>query len=177
MKIIFLDVDGVLCCNSMAALEADKLDLLRQVVEVTQAVVVLSSDWRRDFRLRRKVTEALEALNIRVLGITPVKRDCRPVEIMMWVREFRSHLVGADAATLLREDIDGYAAIDDRDLLGETGGDKLEDHFVRTDPDAGLDRDCRRQLIQILSLNRPVWPPPEALPAGRRRRAERRSPT
>ena len=48
--LIFLDIDGVICCNMNGHLEEPKLQQLRRIVEATGAKVVLSTDWRRQAR-------------------------------------------------------------------------------------------------------------------------------
>ena len=170
VKLLFLDVDGVLCCNSSARLEDDKLALVREIVGATQAKVVLSSDWRRDGRLRRRIVGALEEQGIQVLGATPdlesAGRGSRPEEIMAWLETYlagRPDFVAAAHRALPVEEVAGYAVLDDRHLLGERSGGRLEGHFVRTDPAAGLTRDARRQCIQTLALKKPEGLPPPSL--------------
>lgn len=46
MKVIFLDIDGVLNTNSDREISSDKLKLLSELVSKTGADVVLSSSWR-----------------------------------------------------------------------------------------------------------------------------------
>ena len=46
MKVIFLDIDGVLNTNSDREISDDKLKLLSELVSKTGADVVLSSSWR-----------------------------------------------------------------------------------------------------------------------------------
>ena len=46
MKVIFLDIDGVLNTNSDREISNDKLKLLSELVSKTGAEVVLSSSWR-----------------------------------------------------------------------------------------------------------------------------------
>lgn len=46
MKVIFLDIDGVLNTNSDREISNDKLKLLSELVSKTGANVVLSSSWR-----------------------------------------------------------------------------------------------------------------------------------
>lgn len=47
MKIIFLDIDGVLNYeNSKSKVEEEKVKLLKEIVGRTDAEIVLSSDWR-----------------------------------------------------------------------------------------------------------------------------------
>lgn len=46
MKVIFLDIDGVLNTNSDREISNDKLKLLSELVSKTGAEIVLSSSWR-----------------------------------------------------------------------------------------------------------------------------------
>lgn len=46
MKVIFLDIDGVLNTNSDREISSDKLKLLSELVSKTGADVILSSSWR-----------------------------------------------------------------------------------------------------------------------------------
>ena len=56
MKVLFLDIDGVLnSCNTKAkvgferAIEEDKIVLLEEIVERTKAEIVLISSWRENW--------------------------------------------------------------------------------------------------------------------------------
>ena len=68
MKIIFLDVDGVLNCRNSTSkcqcfigIDADKVKRLRRIVEVTGAKIVLTSTWKlhwiRDLRYKDEQNE------------------------------------------------------------------------------------------------------------------------
>ena len=93
IKVIFLDIDGVICCNAIGRLEEEKLQRLRScamhtppltpipraltpptphcsVVSRTGAKVVLSTDWRRDVTLKSTLIKALTDLGISVIGST-----------------------------------------------------------------------------------------------------------
>lgn len=56
IKVIFLDVDGVLnyatcearCC-SFVGIASEKVNLLKQIVDATDAEIVLTSTWKRDY--------------------------------------------------------------------------------------------------------------------------------
>ena len=71
VKLIFLDVDGVICCNFRGELEPARLAELKRVVDATGARVVLTSDWRRAPQLRARAYETLADLGIVCLGSTP----------------------------------------------------------------------------------------------------------
>ena len=144
--LIFLDIDGVICCNYHCQLEVDKLQQLRRICKATGASVVLSSDWRRQLPMKQKVQRALQRLGITYVGctsiITEVKQvgnwrmetNHRPREIIKWL--------GARSVP--------WVAIDDRDLISETDGDRLQGHFVRTDFIRGLSAAAADEAIAIL---------------------------
>ena len=61
MKILFLDVDGVLnydkCkarCGSFRGIESEKVALLKQIIDATGALIVLTSSWRHGLTHERK---------------------------------------------------------------------------------------------------------------------------
>ena len=62
VAVIFLDIDGVICCNLAGRLEDNKLAQLQRVVQATSAKVCLSTDWRRQAQLKRQVVAALKKL-------------------------------------------------------------------------------------------------------------------
>ena len=150
--LIFLDIDGVICCNYASELEESKLTQLRHVCSATGAKVVLSSDWRRQRPLKQKVQRALTRLGIGYAGCTSqrkrveqrgnwlVELPCRPLEILDWLHRHRGG--GADCS---------WVAIDDRDLLSELGGSGLEGQFVQTYFTSGLTHTLAEQAITILS--------------------------
>ena len=59
MKVLFLDVDGVLnrCGKSAQGLEEDKVALLKQIVAATGCRIVLSSTWRKTQHQRERIEE------------------------------------------------------------------------------------------------------------------------
>ena len=92
LKLIFLDVDGVICCNGAGRLEVDKLKRISMVVEKTGAKIVLSTDWRRSPPLKERVTRVLaQDVGVSVIGATmqgPVLRPVRPREIVSWLEGY-----------------------------------------------------------------------------------------
>ena len=143
VAVIFLDIDGVICCNMAGRLEESKLAVLNQVAKATQAKVVLSTDWRRQAQLKRQVIAALKRLDIEVIGATPMRamfQPIRPQEITEWM-----------SANGQKFGVDRWVAIDDRDLLNEMGGEGLKGHMVRTHPNTGLTKRLGDVCIEILS--------------------------
>jgi hypothetical protein len=72
LRIIFLDIDGVICCNNFSRLEDDKLMTLKRVVELTNSKIVLSTDWRKFPDAKRVLIATLRGMGMKVIGQTPV---------------------------------------------------------------------------------------------------------
>ena len=144
LKLIFLDVDGVICCNGAGRLEPDKLKRISQVVEKTGAKIVLSTDWRRDPSLKAIITTALGEVGCTVIGATrkgaPLK-PIRPQEISGWLDAF------VEKGRVVSE----WVAVDDRELLGEMGGDRLKGHFVNTSFASGLTDRAAERMVAVLN--------------------------
>ena len=77
--LIFLDIDGVICCNMAGRLEESKLEVLNEIVKATAAKVVLSTDWRRQAVLKRQVIAALKRFDIETIGATPMRAMFQPI--------------------------------------------------------------------------------------------------
>jgi len=147
LKLIFLDIDGVICCNGIGRLEPDKLARIAEVVKQTDAKVVLSTDWRRDAALKAQVTNALTDRGIQVIGATrkgPPMQPIRPKEIYGWLEAYQN-----EKQKVVAE----WCAIDDRELLSEQGGEKLRGHFVLTNFATGLTDRAAERVIAVLNGN------------------------
>ena len=93
MKIIFLDVDGVLSSFGERGLCGLRLDMFAGVVKKTGAKVILSSTWRlphcRDQRMR--LQRELYQRGVELEGFTPADADLqtRGDEIQTWLSRHR----------------------------------------------------------------------------------------
>ena len=144
VPVIFLDVDGVICCNEENRLVGPQLDQLRRVSAVTGAKVVLSTNWRRYASFKQALLETLREARIGCVGSTPLLDEhapVRPQEICRWLRR---HSGG----------VCKWVVLDDRDLLLEVGGSMLQGHFVHTSPSEGLTRSAADLAIEILGGER-----------------------
>lgn len=74
MKILFLDIDGVLnrVGSHPKGLDSDKVEQLRWIAAGTGCQVVLSSTWRKSDHQRERVRIMLESINVGFAGATPV---------------------------------------------------------------------------------------------------------
>ena len=123
VRAIFLDIDGVICCNQFGRLEDRKLQLLRGVVQQTGAKIVLSTDWRRVPKLKSQLIATLRDYGMEVIGSTPMRapwQPVRPQEILDWLTSYNNAAVMGNG-----EPIHSFVAVDDRSLLQESGGDGL----------------------------------------------------
>jgi hypothetical protein len=127
-KIVFLDVDGVLHSVRVTRQEqlfnAQKMTLLRRLLQQTDAQIVLSSAWRRTAATLRMAYAMLQRHGIPTpIDVTPDfgPQGRRSAEILTWVDRFG---------------IKDWVAIDDLDLL--TGEPRLKGHFLRCNPLVGL---------------------------------------
>ncbi len=131
MKVIFLDIDGVL--NSRAYdrertisdgnIDLTRLPLLSKIVERTGARIVMSSSWRIHWDKASEACDAIgEELNetfisagLEIYDKTPVIGD-RAKEISAWIK--------------VHPEVDGYVILDD--IFGGWG--EHEEHLVKTSP-------------------------------------------
>lgn len=93
MKIIFLDVDGVLnnkdyLLSTQDALSLDPscVDCLRRLIKSTGAKVVLSSSWRHS---KRKIKYLENTIKIKFYDILPDLHERRGNEINAWLKNHK----------------------------------------------------------------------------------------
>lgn len=142
MRVLFLDVDGVLNRTGFhpgtsfglrSWIETELADRLCDVIRTTGAEIVLSSDWRIGRELEA-LRDELRAAGIdgTLTGVTPVlERQERWREIDAWIR--------ANGVSLAH-----IAIIDDSFDMGP-----LSARFVRTSPLAGLDEAAAHALVAL----------------------------
>ena len=152
MKIIFLDVDGVL--NSVEGHygmpEDDKMKRLKHIVEQTGAKVVISSTWRmgkdsdekvRGSSIHRMYVGLLKILSdngIEVIGNTPQIWKGRGNEIDTWLKESEYEV---DSFVILDVDVDMEPYLD---------------RLVHTDYYVGLQDEEAEEAIDLLLGKREV---------------------
>ena len=160
MKLIFLDVDGVLnhdgcdvMVNHYYGVEPEKVKLLKQIVDATGAKIVLCSTWRRGIKPGRPLSEqtdpfAVELMSklsdagLKLYDLTTAedKRDHRAEEIQSKMDEYRHN----------GNQIDGWCVIDDELFDGYTDKD-FEPHWVQTNFIDGLTDIDVSQAVGILN--------------------------
>ena len=143
MRVLFLDIDGVLNRTGYAPsasvglrswIEPDLARRLDDVIRQTGARIVLSSDWRHGRDLETLQAELLAAgIESPLDGTTPLLGGPRWNEIQTWMT---AHEIGADS----------IAIIDDFHDMAP-----LAHRFVRVPPLNGLDADAASQLVALLA--------------------------
>lgn len=141
MKIIFLDVDGVL--NS----ESDSFDwnvqtdyhfeLLKSLVDKTQAKIVLSSSWRKSQSNLKIIKSRLQEFDLEVYDITPCINSPdvrRGDEIRQWI----------DTQDI---SITSFVILDDNSDMCEYTNTNL----VQTDVKVGFQKQDYEKALEVLS--------------------------
>mmetsp|Transcript_16701 Transcript_16701/g.31971 ORF Transcript_16701/g.31971 Transcript_16701/m.31971 type:complete len:268 (+) Transcript_16701:570-1373(+) len=154
MRVLFLDMDGVVVIRRPGIAESKLVENLRYVVEQTDAKIVLSTDWRRTPAARAEVRRILQAHGgMDFIGWTAtntsITMNHRPMEILNWVRE-RNKKVKQEGWSE-EELVEAFVAVDDRALLQERGGDRLHGHFVQTHPNRGLTKAVADEMIRLFA--------------------------
>lgn len=145
MKIIFLDIDGVL--NTPKLLKKFGFDfiddilvaLVARIVNETGAKIVLSSTWRIEEKNKQLVQEALAQRNLEIHDSTPVITRSGGWESAGWV-ERREEI----QAWLNNNEVTKFAIIDDWDDAS------IEGSFFKTNEDVGLTVSIAEQIIEHL---------------------------
>ena len=136
MKVLFLDVDGVLNMNNSGGpktLNRNRLKLLEKIVVATSCNIVVSSSWRTSPSHLALLRRTLEYRNISIYGITRDLSSLRGNEIKDWLDRHPG--------------VEQYAIVDDIDEMLNS----QQEYFVQTQSNIGLTNDSVNKIIQILS--------------------------
>lgn len=147
MKVLFLDVDGVLNSTRtlvafngypqglydahLAMFDQVALGLVRGLCRQADVKVVISSAWRKDFTWQ----QIGERLELPTIGQTPMLLGCRGLEINAWLAK--------------NEGVERYAILDDHaDMLAEQ-----MPYFVQTSGEEGLSWRDFSKLCTLFGVN------------------------
>ena len=141
MKVIFLDVDGVL--NSAQdgysiRLRTDShLKLLQRIVKKTGAKIVLSSSWRIGFTpASRNLLARFKEYGLELMDCTPeLPASCRGDEIRQWLTD-----------NVYNYDIENFVILDDEANMAEF----TDKNLVQTDTNIGLQKQDAVECIKML---------------------------
>ncbi len=152
MKIIFLDIDGVLnssvydrtrSCDE-GNIDKTRLVLIKELVDKTEAKIVLTSSWRKHWskdpsardEIGNDLARDFESAGLDIYDKTPEKGYLeRACEISMWLDE--------------NDGVDSFVIIDDNVY----GWGELEDNFVATNYriGRGLEKEHVEKALSILT--------------------------
>ena len=135
-KVIFLDVDGVLCIDSK--LSDSCIKNLKRIVENTGAKIVLSSNWRLYEKYYQKLVNVFKKYNLKIYSKTIDFKDMRCLEIWIWCKKNRP---------------DMCVIVDDRQLSYEFFGPYIKNCFIKTDPKIGIAEAQVSVIISMLNKN------------------------
>lgn len=154
MKVIFLDIDGVLnsraydktrSLTEQSNIDETRLPLVKKIVDETGARIVLSSTWREHWCADTKlcdsdgvyINDVFAKFGLRIYDKTPDLGHGfdRPDEITAWLK-------------YAEEPIESFVILDDYNY----GWGKLSDSFVKTNPvfGRGLENEHVKAAIEIL---------------------------
>lgn len=148
MKVLFLDVDGVLSPLSAPGLNAGCLDRLASLVHHTGAQIVLSSTWRHPLcrEQRMRLQQELARRGLQLEDMTPViEKASRADEIAAWLDEQRQRGCMPDAFAILDDDPQGELA-------------RYASHLVKCDGRYGLTDEHAAECVRLLTHAQPGGP-------------------
>ena len=156
MKIIFLDSDGVITIPPKWNLNANKIKLIKKLVDETNAKIVVSSSWRHS-----NIEDTIKS-------ITGYTKKCPKTKMLYWLvdnlydvtpqisaKKFQDSGRGGEIQTWLdnhSKEVENYVIIDD-------DGDMLDYqlfHFVQTDYQTGF-TEHEYELAYRVLMNKYVY--------------------
>ena len=158
--IIFLNIDGVLISEnyimslaskldilysrignrSIMNFEEDKINLLKKIIEKTNAYIVVSSSWNKDNTLDdiKNIFKKYD-LDKRIIDITPYLCKKRGYEVQDWIDNNTDNFMFLDK--------DNFLILDDQKI------GHLEEYHVKTNSKTGMtNNDCKKVLNKLLKL-------------------------
>lgn len=160
MKVIFLDIDGVLNCVTsksycieddgcvIRGIDSDKVKRLAKIVDATGAKIILSSDWKdgwEKFYGTSKPSHAKYLDNhLYKKGKLTIKDKTPNTNKGSWFR-------GEEILTYLRahRDIENYVILDDT-FFEDFSIKEISEHLVLTDHKVGLTDSDVEKAVKIL---------------------------
>ncbi len=133
MKIIFLDIDGVLnnddTPGEFICWDPNLIKILNRIIEETGAKIVLSSTWRK---IEYRCDAIKNDMKINYIGKTPILWKKRGIEIQEWLDE--------------NPDVEKFVILDDdSDMV------HLMPHLLQTDGEFGLTNEIADEAIKRLN--------------------------
>ncbi len=156
MKVVFLDIDGVLNSDKYVrrfggegvAIDPERMQLLKQIIDATGAEIVLSTSWRGHWDMDpnncdvcgKQINDIFSEFGLQVFDKTPRLCSSREQEIECWLNE--------------HPEIHNFLVLDDAFL----SADFLKGHFVKTSNYRdGLDQENVTAAIEILAKFKKIF--------------------
>ena len=155
MKLIFLDIDGVLNCQNsrtkcmgFIGIDDDKVKRLKQIVEATDAKIILCSSWKNGWEPVFKdeqredgnyIDRKMKRQGLKIINKTDDKGDDRGAGI----RKFLENFTSLESWIVLDDEV-----FDDYESLG------IMPHLVQTDfykDNGGIQDEHVEKAIKILN--------------------------
>ena len=150
MKIIFLDIDGVLNSEKYlrafggigVSIDMSRLELIKEIVVATGALIVLSTSWREHWdkdeaqcdNIGKEINKIFGLQGLEVFDKTPNLHYRREREIEEWL--------------MLHPETENFVVIDDMFLDSE----RIRGHFVKTNNyKNGIEKENALLAINILN--------------------------
>lgn len=153
IKILFLDIDGVLKPQYSnfnrdefgSSFNQKSVNFLKEIINITGCKIVLSSSWRSIGLHKIQLMWEIRDLPGEVVGITPIQASDDIIKLYQYKYN------EADRGYEIQEYIDEhqitkYCIVDDCDDILPL----QEKYFVKTDPNIGLTRETTNKIIKIL---------------------------
>lgn len=143
MKVIFLDIDGVVCLhkdkdwdNEEEIFDADCCRKLQEIVSATGCKLVLSSSWRLFSESIRSMFRQFKPFGItreNFLGRTPLRGE-RGDEVMAYLKK--------------HPQIETFVAVDDEPFYSRAFP---QDRLILTKPESGITENVKNACIRKLN--------------------------
>lgn len=163
MKIIFLDIDGVLNSKEffqnrqptqgLNEIDEEKVKLLQQIVQATNAKIVLTSTWRiydKADKVYQYLVDILAKYDLSIFDCTPWINEDRPHEIAVWLSMW-------NALRDVHEHIFGFVSLDDDFTDKQYARYGMQHQLIKTTfygEHGGLQPEHVQQAIDILEMER-----------------------
>lgn len=158
MKVIFLDVDGVLNSepfleNNTESIDRNNVSKLKNALDITNAVIVMSSGWRLLFNDNmlpesgdsQYLYDILCKFEIKLFGKTP-DYSTEKIRINKTFSLVKAHEILAWLD--VHDQVENYVVLDDLNLNNE----KIYAHQVRTNPQLGLTEEDAARIVSKLGF-------------------------
>lgn len=161
MRVIFLDIDGVLNSKEffqnrqptqgLNEIDEEKVKLLQQIVQATNAKIVLTSTWRvydKTDKVYQYLVDTLAKYDLSIFDCTPWINENRPKEITTWLSIWNSFKD-------VHEHVFGFVSLDDDFSHKQYAKFHLQNHLLKTTfygKHGGLQPEHVQQAIDILKM-------------------------